>query len=222
MMIEEDVCILEGGSHFFQEREGFRFGNDAILLANFICDFAKENQKNLEIGTGNGILPVLLHTKNFLSKDYLALDILESNIILAKKNWKENQVELRSLCIDVKKFTEKNQYTQIFVNPPYMKVDGKLQNINTNKTLARHEVALTLEELIQGVKKILTPIGSLYMVYRSHRLQELLELLSKYDFCVSKLRFVYHKKGNMSNLFLLEAHKGRKKPCQILKAEYIE
>lgn len=152
-MAEEDVCILEGGSRFFQEKEGFRFGHDAILLANFICEFAKENQKNLEIGTGNGILPVLLHTKKFLSKDYLALDIFESNILLAKKNWEENQVEIRSLCIDVKNFSEKNQYTQIFVNPPYMKVDGKLQSRNTEKAVARHEISLTLEELIQSARK---------------------------------------------------------------------
>lgn len=221
-MGEEDVCILEGGSRFFQEKEGFRFGHDAILLANFICEFAKENQKNLEIGTGNGILPVLLHAKKFSSKDYLALDIFESNILLAKKNWKENQVDIRSLCIDVKNFSEKNQYTQIFVNPPYMKVDGKLQSRNTEKAVARHEISLTLEELIESTRKILAPIGSLYMVYRSHRLQEVLELLSKYGFCVSKLRFVYHENGKMSNLLLLEAYKGRKIPCQILKAEYIK
>lgn len=220
--MEEDVCILEGGARFFQEKEGFRFGSDIVLLADFICEFAKEGQTNLEIGTGNGILPVLLQQKHFTWKDYLALDILQSNIDLAKKNWEENHVELRSLCVDVKDFPERNRYSQIFVNPPYMSLDGKLQNQNSEKTVARHEIALSLEELIQTVKKILAPIGVLYMVHRSQRLQEILELFSKYGLSVSKIRFVYHENGTMSNLVLLEVYKGKKAQCQILKPKYIK
>lgn len=221
-MSKEDVCMLCEGSFFFQEKEGFRFGTDIVLLADFIQDFAKEGQKNLEIGTGNGILPILLQQRGFVSKEYLAVDILASNIALAKKNWLENRLEIHSLCIDIKEFSRRNEYAQIFVNPPYMKVDGKLKNQNFEKAMARHEIALTLEELIQSIKKILQPVGAVYMVYRTHRLQELLHLFSKYGFSVATLQFVYHEKKKSSNLVLLEAYKGKKQKCEVLPPKYIK
>lgn len=222
MKEKEDICLLGEEASLIQETEGFRFGTDIVLLSEFICEFAKSNQKNLEIGTGNGVLPVLLAQKHFQSRDYLAVDILESNIALAQRNWERNHISPRSLCMDIREFQEKNQYSQIFVNPPYMRVDGKLQNLCWEKAIARHEISLSLEELVQSVKKILSPIGSLYMVHRSHRLQELLELFSKYQLSVSKIRFVYHENGMISNLVLLEVYKGRKAQCQILKPMYIK
>lgn len=222
MMKAYDEIFLENGVGFYQEKEGFRFGHDAILLADFIVEFAKAQQKNLEIGTGNGILPVLLSQRGFISKEYCAVDILESNIDLAKKNAEKNGVSARFLCQDIRKFSEKNAYVQIFANPPYMKQDGKLQNINLNKAVARHEIYLSLEEFISSVKKFLAPIGVLYMVYRSHRLQELLENFSKYQLYVSKIQFVYHQNGKVSNLVLLEVYKGKKANCTILAPKYIK
>ncbi|MBR8734178.1 tRNA1(Val) (adenine(37)-N6)-methyltransferase [Fusobacterium necrophorum] len=222
MMKAYDEIFWEGGGSFYQEKEGFRFGHDAILLADFIVEFAKVQQKNLEIGTGNGILPVLLSQRGFVSKEYCAVDILESNIELAEKNAEKNGVYARFVCQDIRNFSEKNAYAQIFANPPYMKRDGKLQNINSNKAVARHEICLTLEEFIRSVKKILAPIGALYMVYRSHRLQELFEKFMKYGFYVSKIQFVYHQNGRVSNLVLLEVYKGKKGSCSILAPKYIK
>lgn len=89
-----DEVFFENGLGFYQEKEGFRFGNDIVLLAEFITEFAKPQQKNLEIGTGNGILPVLLSQKGFLSKEYFAVDILESNIVLAQKMQKRMEFML--------------------------------------------------------------------------------------------------------------------------------
>ena len=222
MMKAYDEIFLEEGAGFYQEKEGFRFGHDAILLADFIVEFAKMQQKNLEIGTGNGILPVLLSQKGFISKEYCAVDILESNIVLAKKNAEKNGVSACFLCQDIRNFSEKNVYAQIFANPPYMKQDGKLQNMNLNKAIARHEICLTLEEFISSVKKILAPVGTLYMVYRSHRLQELFENFTKYQLHVSKIQSVYHQNGTVSNLVLLEVYKGKRGSCKILAPKYIK
>ncbi|SRR3712207_5709792 len=216
-----DKVSLGENRDFYQEKEGFRFGHDVVLLADFIVEFAKIQQKNLEIGTGNGILPVLLTQKGFASKEYCAVDILESNIRLAEKNAKENGVSARFICEDIRHFSEKNLYHQIFANPPYMKQDGKIQNLNKNKAIARHEIHLSLEEFVSSVKKLLAPIGVLYMVYRSQRLQELFENFSKYQLYVSKIQFVYHQNGKVSNLVLLEVYKGKKGKCEILKAKYI-
>ena len=123
MMKAYDEIFLENGVGFYQEKEGFRFGHDAILLADFIVEFAKAQQKNLEIGTGNGILPILLSQRGFVSKEYCAVDILESNIDLAKQNAENNGVSARFVCQDIRNFSEKNAYTQIFANPPYMSPD---------------------------------------------------------------------------------------------------
>lgn len=217
-----DEVFLEHGASFYQEKEGFRFGNDIVLLAEFITEFAKPQQKNLEIGTGNGILPILLSQQGFLSKEYCAVDILGSNIVLAQKNAEKNGIYAQFLCQDIRSFSEKNSYRQIFANPPYMKQDGKLQNDNKKKAIARHEICLSLEEFILSVKKILAPIGALYMVYRSHRLQELLEMCSRYQLYASKIQFVYHENGQVSNLVLLEVYKGKQIKCEILKAKYIK
>lgn len=217
-----DETVLMDGTVFLQEKEGFRFGVDVLLLADFIRDFAKRDANNLEIGTGNGILPILLEKRNFASKSYLAMDILASNIELAKKNLELYSGKVELVCCDVKEWARKNYYTQIFVNPPYMKVDGKIQNETYEKAVARHELTLNLEEVFRVAKSLLAPIGHLYMVHRSHRLQEILVLAESYAFSVSRIRFVYHREGRDSNLVLVECYKGKQGKCQILEPKYIE
>lgn len=217
-----DETVLLDGTVFLQEKDGFRFGVDIVLLADFIREFAKEEEDNLEIGTGNGILPVLLQKRNFSSRSYVALDILKSNIELAKKNFALHKTEVEAHCCDVKEWTQKNYYSQIFVNPPYMKLDGKLLNENYVKAIARHEISLDLETLFQTAKKLLKPIGQLYLVHRSQRLQEILTLAEKYSFSISRMAFVYHGELRESKLVLLELYKGKKGNCHILEPRYMD
>ncbi|MGL5578899.1 MAG: 16S rRNA methyltransferase, partial [Fusobacteriaceae bacterium] len=93
---------------------------------------------------------------------------------------------------------------------------------NISKSIARHEIELTLRELIVNAKKILKPRGSFYMVHRSHRISEIICELANCDFTLERLKFVYHSAGEVSNLVLIKAVKGRKVICSVEPPLYLE
>ncbi|MGF6907178.1 tRNA1(Val) (adenine(37)-N6)-methyltransferase [Fusobacterium sp. PH5-44] len=209
LLSDEDITIIDKDHKIIQKKEGFRFSIDAVLLTNFFLP--KKKGKILDIGTGNGIIPVLLLLKN---KDYdiTGIEIQSDIAILAKKNLEINKFghNVKIINEDVKKYSMGNQFDYIISNPPYMTVDGKMQNSNNLKKIGRHEIFLDLENFILNSKRLLKPVGSITFVHRSRRLQEIVSLLTKYSFDISRLQFVHYNRERESNLVLIEAIKGKK------------
>lgn len=210
----EEITILNENYKIIQNNNGFKFSIDAVLLSDFFN--AKKNSKVLDIGTGNGIIPVLLVMKD-KAEAITGIDIQEESANLARRNIKLNNLEdkIEIVTGDVKNFSKGNTFDVIISNPPYMSVDGKKINPNDSKAIARHEIALDLKELVKAAKRLLKPVGTFYLVHRSYRVIEICRILEENNFCVKRLKFVYFSKEHNSNLVLIEATKGKKYKLEI-------
>ena len=216
-----DITKLFGNYRLFQEKNGFRFSIDAVILSLFFPE--RKNKKILEIGTGNGIIPIILLGKNKIDT-ITCVEIQEKVSQLAIENIKLNGFEknVRVENCDIKNFKEGNSYDVIISNPPYMKVDGKKINLEESKSIARHEVCLTLEEFIISAKRLLKPRGEIYIVHQTSRLQDILLLFEKNNFFPEKIQFAYHKKNTKSNLVLIKALKGKKTILEVEEPLYMD
>ena len=176
-----------------QNKDGFCFGIDSVLLS----DFAKEipsNAKVLDLGTGTGILGILLCGKTNLSKIY-GIDIQEDVCNMASRSIKLNNLEDKFEIInknikDLKDIFEANTFDAIVSNPPYKKDNSGLKNESETKLISRHEITASLEDFINISSFLLRNNCSLYMVHRPERLSDLFYLLRKYNLEPKKLRLV--------------------------------
>jgi len=196
-----------------QNKDGFCFGIDAVLLS----DFAKEitsNSKVLDLGTGTGILGILLCGKTKLAKIY-GIDIQEDVCDMASRSIKLNNLENRFEIInknikDLKNVFEENTFDAIVSNPPYKKDNSGLKNESETKLISRHEITASLEDFITISSKLLKNNGSIYMVHRPERLSDLFYLLRKYNLEPKKLRLVQSYFNSKPKLILVKATKNAK------------
>lgn len=218
----EDVTLLnEMGRDIIQKKSGFRFSVDAVILADFFKGV--KPGKLLEIGTGTGIISILLSDREEIEK-ITALEVQPEMAELAERNMKRNKLEERIEVVlgDVKEMKPGNMYDYVVSNPPYIPVDGKKINIQDNKALSRHEINLTLEELVKNAKRLLKPRGQFFMVHRTHRFSEISSVLEREGFSVKRVRFVYSDHESGSNLVLIEASKGRKEILEVEQPLYLK
>ena len=213
-MLKDDEIIekLDEKFEIIQKVGGYKYGEDTILLFKlFQASLNKKNIKLLDIGTGNGILPILLSDNDFVS-ELIGIDIQEENIERAKKALKLNKIEknIQFKCMDIKEYKNSNYFDIIISNPPYMEDNGKKINENEHKAISRHEIKLNLSELISNAKRLLKPIGSLYFIHRTHRLVEIVKSLDENNFSIKKIIFIYSTKNNKSSMMCIEAIKGKK------------
>lgn len=215
-----DITELFGGHKIYQSKDGFRFSIDSVILSDFYNE--KKSLKVLDIGTGNGIIPILLAIKE-KAENITGVELQKEVADLAEENIKLNSLEekIRIMNCNIKDFKERNSYDIIVSNPPYMTVDGKIINDNSSKSIARHEIELNLKELIENSKKILKPRGAFYIVHRAHRVAEIMWQLVEQGFSVERLKFAYHNVGENSNLVLIKAVKGKKSICSVEPPLYL-
>ena len=196
-----------------QNKDGFCFGIDSVLLS----DFAKEipsNAKVLDLGTGTGILGILLCGKTKLSKIY-GIDIQEEVCDMASRSIKLNNLEDKFEIInknikDLKDIFEENTFDAIVSNPPYKKDNSGLKNESETKLISRHEITASLEDFISISSYLLRNNCSLYMVHRPERLADLFYLLRKYNLEPKKLRLVQSYFDSKPKLILVKATKNAK------------
>lgn len=196
-----------------QNKDGFCFGIDSVLLS----DFAKEipsNAKVLDLGTGTGILGILLCGKTKLSKIY-GIDIQEEVCDMASRSIKLNNLEDKFEIInknikDLKDIFEENTFDAIVSNPPYKKDNSGLKNESETKLISRHEITASLEDFINISSCLLKNNCSLYMVHRPERLSDLFYLLRKYNLEPKKLRLVQSYFDSKPKLILVKATKNAK------------
>ncbi len=197
----------------YQDSEYFSFSLDSIMLANFVT-IRKRDKKIVDLCTGNAIIPLIMSLRT--TKPILGIELQEKISLLAQKSVSLNHLEqqISILSMDVKDFvTQENieQYDLVTCNPPYFKINEKNFFKNSlEQTIARHELKLTLEEMIIVVKKILKNGGNFAMVHRSERLLEIFSLFRKNGIEPKRIRFVYENPLKESNLVLIEGQKGGK------------
>lgn len=196
-----------------QNKDGFCFGIDSVLLS----DFAKEipaGSTVLDLGTGTGILGILLCGKTKLFKIY-GIDVQEEVCQMAKRSIKLNNLENKFEIINdninnLNTVFENCSIDAIVSNPPYKKDNSGLKNESKTKLISRHEITASLEDFIEISSKLLKNNSNLYMVHRPERLSDLFYLLRKYKLEPKKLRMVQSYFDGKPKLILVKATKNAK------------
>ncbi len=188
---------ISGKIKFFQPEDGYRFSMDTVFLADYVKP--EKGQKILDIGTGSGIIPVILALK-YPEVQITGVEIQEELAETAIKNVILNHLEknISILHRDINKtdLIHINGTQDIIIsNPPYKKKGSGRLNHNMQKAIARHEINLSLDELAQSVKKLLSPEGCFYLIYPAERLSELICILCQYRIVPDQIRFIHTKKN---------------------------
>lgn len=190
-----------------QNEKDFCFGIDAVLLS----DFAKEIKKDscvVDLCTGNGIVAILLSGKTE-AREIVGVEIQESAANLAVRSIEMNNIQDRVKIIneDLKNLKDKikaGTVDAITVNPPYKAKNSGLINERDSKTIARHEISCTLEDIIVEAARELKSSGNLYMIHKTERLVDILYLMRKHKIEPKRIRFIHPNVSEAPNLVLIE------------------
>lgn len=202
------------GLKIYQYEDKFKFSLDSILLAEFV-EIKPTVRTIVDFCTGNAPVPLILSTKT--NARIYGFELQEKIYKLARMSVEENDLEEQIDIVNAN-LTEALEYILpesvdvVTCNPPYFKFDKSKSLINEDKekAIARHEIAMNLEDIMVAAKYILKNKAPLYLVHRCDRLEEILECLSKYNFSVKKLQFVYAGYGKEAIMVLIKATKNGK------------
>lgn len=205
-----------------QNPKGFCFGIDAVLLANFTQ--LKKGDKVVDLGTGTGIIPILIAGKSETSH-ITGVEIQKEVAEMAGRSVKLNKLEDRIKIInaDLREIDEllpSNSYNIVTSNPPYMHAHG-LKNTNYEKAISRHEVTCTLEDILSIAARLLIQNGKLFMVHRPERLVDILTLARKYKLEPKRMQFIHPKIHKKPNLLLIECRKSAMPELRIMDPFYV-
>ncbi|MDD2469678.1 MAG: tRNA1(Val) (adenine(37)-N6)-methyltransferase [Bacilli bacterium] len=207
-----------------QNTEYFNFSLDSVLLANFVTIRSNTN-KIMDLGTGNAPIPLILSTKT--KAQIYGVEIQDAIYKLALKTISINRMEekIKLLNEDIKtidKLFETDSFDIITSNPPYFKITGGgLVNNSNHKTIARHEVLMTIDDVLGVSRKLLKNNGILGLVHRPERLLEILTKMKKYNIEPKRIRFVYPKVGMNCNMILIEGSKNGKEGLKIMPPLFV-
>lgn len=210
------------GLKIIQDTNGFCFGIDAVLLANFTK--IKKGAKVVDLGTGTGIIPILIAGKSE-AKKIIGVEIQEDVYEMATRSVKLNSLEERVEIIndDIKsidKVLDINGYHVVTSNPPYMHIDG-IKNPNDKKAISRHEVKCNLEDVIRAASRLVMPRGKFFMIHRPTRLVDIITLGRQYKLEPKVIQFVHPRPQKAPNLVLIQFVKDGRPELKILDPLYV-
>ncbi|MBR3255618.1 MAG: tRNA1(Val) (adenine(37)-N6)-methyltransferase [Clostridia bacterium] len=209
------------GYKIIQNTEGFCFGIDSVLLSDFAKNI-KKDAKVMDLGTGTGILCILLSGKTNL-KEITGVEIQKEVAEMAERSVKLNSLDnkikiINENILNLNKIYENQSFDVIVTNPPYKKINTGVQNEDTKKLISRHEITASLEDFIKISKDLLKDKGEFYMVHRAERLVDIIYLMRKYKIEPKQIRFVSPNLKKEPNLVLI---KGIKNANEFLKFDKI-
>ena len=209
-MIQTDV--LKNGNEILQDSEGFMFGLDAVLLSHFAAGQVRRGESVIDLGSGNGIIPLLMEKACGVSH-FTGLEIQEKQVELARQSLGLNGLEEKVTIVqgDIKKVPElfaKHSFNVVVSNPPYMALDGRqAQNEKIEKSIARHELLCTLEDVVAAADYLLHSHGRFFMIHRPERLSDIFVSLARHKLEPKRLQLVEPFEGEAANLVLIESRK---------------
>lgn len=204
--------LQRNGYQIIQNPGNFCFGMDAVLLSGFAR--AKKGDHVLDLGTGTGIIPILMEAKT-KAAHFTGLEIQEKSADMARRSVALNQLSEKIDIVtgDIKEadtLFSSASFDVITSNPPYMISSHGLTNPDTPKAIARHELLCTLEDVVRMTSRLLKPGGSFYLVHRPFRLAEIIVTLTQYKLEPKRMQLVYPYVDKEPNMVLLEAVRGGK------------
>lgn len=202
--------LQRNGYRIIQNRDGFCFGMDAVLLSGFAR--VKEREQALDLGTGTGIIPILLEAKT-PGEHFTGLEIQKRSADMARRSVELNGLSNRISIVegDIKEAVSmfgRASFDVVTSNPPYMTGSHGLVNPELPKAIARHEILCTLEDVISQAAGLLRENGRFYMVHRPFRLAEIMTVMVKYHLEPKRMKLVYPYIDKEPNMVLIEGLKG--------------
>ena len=224
--LDDEDLLLEGeriddlernGYRIIQNREKFCFGMDAVLLTGFAK--VLENETVLDLGTGTGIIPILLEAKT-LGAHFTGLEVQKQSADMARRSIRLNRLQSKIDIVtgdikEVDRLLKKAGFDVVTSNPPYMNENHGIQNPELPKAIARHEILCTLDDVVKAAMMMLRPGGRFYMVHRPHRLTEIIMNLKAYKLEPKRIKFVHPFAGKDANMVLVEAVRGGKSMIKV-------
>jgi len=211
--------LHRNGYVIIQNPQKFCFGMDAVLLSGFAK--VKEGERLLDLGTGTGILPILLEAKTE-GAHFTGLEIQPESVDMAQRSVKLNHLEEKIDIVtgdikDASKLFGASSFDVITTNPPYMIGDHGLSSSNEAKAIARHEILCTLDDVLRESSRLLRPKGRFYMVHRPFRLAEIMNKMIRYGLEPKRMQLVYPFVDKEPNMALLEGLRGGNSRLQVEK-----
>ncbi|MEZ3427564.1 MAG: tRNA1(Val) (adenine(37)-N6)-methyltransferase [Lachnospiraceae bacterium] len=202
--------LQRNGYQIIQNPDKFCFGMDAVLLSGFVT--VKSGGTVLDLGTGTGIIPILLEAKTKASH-LTGLEIQEESADMARRSVALNGLSEKIDIVtgDIKRadsFFPSASFDVITSNPPYMIGEHGLKNPDEPKAIARHEVLCTLEDVVCQAAKLLKTGGHFFMVHRPFRLAEIITVMTKYKLEPKRMQLVYPFVDKEPNMLLVEGVRG--------------
>lgn len=202
--------LHRNGYFIIQNKEKFCFGMDAVLLSGFAK--VRRGERAIDLGTGTGIIPILLEAKTE-GEHFTGLEIQAESVDMARRsvqyNHLEDKIDIELGDIkDASKQFGASSFHVVTTNPPYMTGQHGLTNPNEAKAIARHEVLCCLEDVIRESARLLKPQGRFYMVHRPFRLAEIMVLMHQYGIEPKRMKMVHPFVDKEPNMVLLEGLRG--------------
>ncbi len=202
--------LQRNGYQIIQNPQKFCFGMDAVLLSGFVR--VKPGAAVLDLGTGTGIIPLLIEAKTQAAK-ICAIEIQEESADMARRSVMLNHLEKKIDIVtgDLKeadRFFDAASFDVITCNPPYMIGQHGLTNPDAPKAIARHEILCTLEDVVRSAAKLLKTGGKFCMVHRPFRLAEIMTAMVQYRLEPKRMRLVYPYADKEPNMVLIEGCRG--------------
>ena len=215
---DERLDDLErNGYKIIQNQNKLCFGMDAVLLSGFAN--VKKGEKVLDMGTGTGIIPILLEAKTE-GQHFTGLEIQEESADMARRSVAYNHLEEKIDIVtgDIKTASEwfpLASFDVITSNPPYMTDAHGIKNPEAPKAIARHEVLCTLDDLARETSRLLRPGGRFYLIHRPFRLVEIFQTLTAYKLEPKRMKLVYPFVDKEPNMVMIEAIRGGKSMIKV-------
>ena len=224
--------LQRNGYRIIQNPAKFCFGMDAVLLSGFAR--AKRGERVLDLGTGTGIIPILMAAKTCendkqvqiggvqMDEHFTGLEIQEESVDMAARSVACNGLQQKIDIVngDIKEASGifgAASFDVVTTNPPYMTDTHGLKNPDMPKAIARHEVLCTLDDVVREGAKVLKPGGRFYMVHRPFRLVEIFQTMTKYKLEPKRMKLVYPMADREPNMVLIEGIRGAKSMLKIEK-----
>lgn len=216
----ERIDDLErNGYRIIQNKEKFCFGMDAVLLSGFVK--VLEGEKVLDMGTGTGIIPILLEAKTE-GEHFTGLEVQEESADMARRSVLLNGLgdKVNIVTGDIREADQlfrKASFDVVTSNPPYMNDNHGIKNPDMPKAIARHEILCTLDDVVRMAALMLKPGGRFYLVHRPHRLIEIIVKLKEYKLEPKRMKFVHPFADKEANMVLIESVRGGKSMIKVEK-----
>lgn len=216
-MIKTDT--LKNGYKILQDSERFQFGIDAVLLADYASKSLKEKESVIDLGTGTGIIPLLMVNK-CKTAAFTGLEVQKESADMAARSVAMNELEGQIQIVhgDLKEagsLFPRHSFNVVTCNPPYMIDAHGRSNEQDALTIARHEVLCTLEDVVKATDYLLATHGSFFMIHRPFRLPEIFSSLEKNKMEMKRMRLIYPFADKEPNMVLIEARKNAKRRLTI-------